>query len=54
MRSFLLCSKEESMGGRIEFRWREKRQGFASRCVKFEDKDCKVGKEGEHSGENVT
>ena len=33
--------------------WREKRQGFASRGFKFEDKDCKVGKEREHSGENV-
>ena len=42
----MLCRKEESMGGRIELRWREKRQGFASRGVKFEYKDCKVGKEG--------
>lgn len=35
------------MGGRIELKWMEKRQGFASRCVKLDDKDCKVGKEGE-------
>lgn len=39
------------MGG-IELGWGE-HQGFASRGIKFEDKDCKVGKEGEHSGENV-
>ena len=35
------------MGGRIELKWMEKRQGFESRCVKLDDKDCKVGKEGE-------
>lgn len=53
MRSFFAVQKRGKYGG-IELRWREKRQGFASRGVKFEDKDCKVGKEGEHSGENVT
>lgn len=45
--------KRGKYGGRIELKWREKRQGFVSRGFKFEDKDCKVGKEGELSGENV-
>lgn len=45
--------KRGKYGGRIGPRWREKRQGVASRGIKFEDKDCQVRKEGEYSGENV-
>ena len=42
----LFAVQKRGKYGGIELRWREKRQGFASRGVKFEYKDCKYGKEG--------